>query len=233
MTFRTGYASGGNLITRYLATQLRYRYDLTSVVGLHAHQSGYWAELLNPTSNVYTPEYEWGLGSENLLPLLRYVAAIYRSECQKDATCQHVLGSEEMWLVRVRDQTYVCRPIFAGKPPGRVTRVSIAYLYKEVGSFSNETIPFIVKTSYVDQSSRSREQMLYKQAHKGGIIPGLARLVAAEDSEGLIKGGGLERRKQAIVLGSIGEPLSQCTSVLELLKVVYDAVVSECNSHSA
>lgn len=223
---------GQGQLMHYLATQLRYRRDLSSVIGLLVYRNGYQALRLDACSKAQTETYHWGTKSMNLLPLLQYVAAIYDSECQKDTTWNYILGSQQMWRAEICGQAYICRPIFAAKPLGRMTRVDISYRYNN-GKSSHDMAKYIIKTSFVDQSSRFQERLLLEQAHKGGFIPGLARLVAAENSKGLVKGGGLERRKQTIVLGSIGEPLSQCTSVLELLKVVYDAVVSECNSHSA
>lgn len=57
--------------------------------------------------------------------------------------------------------------------------------------------------------------------------PGLARLFDVYRSESQdTEGNGISREKWTLVLGSQAGPLCKCESVLELLKVTFDAVVS-------
>ena len=124
-----------------------------------------------------------------------------------------------MWSISMNQVRYRMHPFFASYPPGRMTRVGIAYPTE--GGESSDLV--YLKISYVDQC---REAALYSQAHSKGTIPGLVRLVACESRPSFVKGKHGPKQKEVIVLGSGGEPLSRCESVAELLKVVYDAIES-------
>lgn len=124
-----------------------------------------------------------------------------------------------MWSISVNEVLYRMHPFFSSYPPGRMTRVGIAYP-TEGGKPSDLAY---IKISHVDQC---REEGLYLQAHSKGNIPGLVRLVGCESRPSLVKGEHGPKQKEVVVLGSGGEPLSRCGSVSELLKVIYDAIES-------
>jgi hypothetical protein len=139
-----------------------------------------------------------------------------------------------MWEISVKEVQYRVHPFFASYPPGRTTRVGIAYpttwieggdttIAIEGGELSG---PVYMKITYIDPKSRFREEKLYEQAHSRGYIPGLARLVAHESRPFFVEGEHGLRQKEVLVLGSGGEPLNKCESVKELLKVIYDAIES-------
>jgi len=130
-----------------------------------------------------------------------------------------------MWRISVKEVQYRVHPFFASYPLGRMTRVGVAYpiTLSEGGELPD---PVYMKISYVDTNSRFREADLYKQAHSNGYIPGLARLVAHESRQVFVEGKRGQRQKEVVVLGSGGEPLNKCESVVELLKVIYDVIQS-------
>ena len=93
--------------------------------------------------------------------------------------------------------------------------------------------PVALKDCWVD-SDRMREGEILDKIHKDGWVPGVARhaftwrapdtdAVSAPGSEGAEEGV-LNRVREIIALWSVGEPLSQCTTVRQFLYVLYDLI---------
>jgi len=217
----------------YCSSVIRYGLDQTIAFGLLAAQNRWTLWRLDPSSVLYAgttstdryPEcqewYSWG----NYETLLRYVIAIHSAEHIRDGTIEYVPGGGQMWNISVNKVHYRVHPFFASYPPGRLTRVGIAYPITPTGDGELPN-PVYIKITYVDTNSRFREADLYKQAHSNGYIPGLARLVSHESRPFFVKGKHGLRQKEVVVLGSGGEPLNKCDSVVVLLKVIYDVIQS-------
>jgi hypothetical protein len=72
--------------------------------------------------------------------------------------------------------------------------------------------------------ARFFEGPLFQLARYSGDIPGLAHLEAYEIEPDPLDSGRVRTR---LVLSSVGKPLSQCPSVIELLQAFLDLVVGE------
>lgn len=218
---------------------LRYRLDQTIVFGLLATWESWTLRRLDPCSVLYTGTtntddgLEW-IGWNDYEALLRYIAAIHAVESIRDDAIEYVPGGGQMWRVPIKRVQYRLHPFFASYPLGRMTRVGIAYPTALVED-GNHTIaiegeemsgPVYIKLSYVNTRSQFREENLYEQAHSQGYIPGLARLVAQESRPFFVENEHGLRQKEVVVLGSGGEPLNRCDSVIELLRVTYDTIQS-------
>ena len=216
-------------LLHYLSVQLRYRLDLSFVYGLHARYQDYRIAFLSPSRVAHSANFSW----ERLDALAHYVAVVYRHEQTAHDEFNQVEGTNCSWTIEVDNKTYIGEQFFASFPLGRTT-VSLI-----VVDMSGEHDLLFLKTYYVNSTSRFREEQLYKVAHgnyeKSGYIQGLALLVSAKEyaNKYQLHGGsmGVPRTKCVVVLGSIGKPLSTCRSVLSLLKVIYDATVSECHRY--
>ena len=220
---RSGQTTFHQLLN-YLSTQLQYRLDLSAVVGLFARNDGYRICQLNPCVALYTKECKWN----NLDVLSDYAATIYAIEAGKDVSIKQITVTDHSWEVEIQQRIYVCQPFYARGPFGRMTRVLVAADTRWKGTEGDHL--HLVKISFVDRSSRFREWDLYEKSHVNGFIRGLAlcidHQVANKKLYG-VKGVDIKRTKCSLVLGSVGRPLSRCGSVLELLKIMYDAVVSK------
>jgi len=212
---------------------IRYRLDQTIAFGLHAAEDRWTLWRLDPSSVLYAgttgtnryPHCQAWYMWNNYQTLLRYIIAIHSAECIRDDTIEYVHGGGQMWNISVNRVQYRVHPFFASYPPGRMTRVGIAYPITLTGDGELPN-PVYIKISYVDTNSQFREADLYKQAHSNGYIPGLACLVSHESRPFFVKGKHGLSQKEVVVLGSGGEPLNQCKSVGVLLKVIYDVIQS-------
>ena len=207
----------------HLSAQLQYRLDLSAVVGLFAHNAGYQICQLNPCLAFYTETSEW----TDLDSISHYVATVYAIEAGKDADFKQLTNTDHSWEVEMQQRKFVAHPFYTSGPFGRMTRVLVAA--DAQGTTASREHLHIIKLSFVDKPSRFRERDLYTKAHGNGFIRGLALCIAhrvASQRRHGAKGYDIKRSKCSLALGSVGRPLSQCRSVLELLKVMYDAVVS-------
>ena len=179
---------------------------------------------LSPCSAIHTKTYDWN----KLDVLTQYVATIYQSEQTKDIKVDQMPATDHAWKVFIGSATYVAQPFYSSGPFGRMTRVLIA-AGTGAGEQSLNKCLRLIKISFVDASSFN-EKELYTKAHGNKYLPGLAICTASADrpNHGVTDDSdNIQRVKRLIALGSVGKPLSKCASVLELLKVTYDAVVSK------
>jgi len=211
--------SAQNQQAHYCRMTKAARVDMVRVFGACAKVQGYQFTRVDACGAVVSPTYGWSKTDFN--PLLRYVIAVYKSESERDKDCfTYVQGTEQIWTIKLGEVLTV-RPFYATYPPGRATWVA--------AGFNEEGERRLVKVSNIDVNVRSSEQDLYEKAHSKGWIPGLARAVETKVisstpvTEGEVP---IARRKTAVVLGSTGEPLNNCGSVFEFLKVMYDALQS-------
>ncbi|KZV87641.1 hypothetical protein EXIGLDRAFT_620387 [Exidia glandulosa HHB12029] len=90
----------------------------------------------------------------------------------------------------------------------------------------------VVKVSYQDTQGKFKEGELLDRVHADGWLPGVVRHTFWEREEARKVGdvtlpdndpNRIVRVKETIHLGSVGDPLSQCSTPLQMLKVAYDA----------
>lgn len=193
------------------------RVDMRRVFGLSVTSQGYHLTRIDACSAIVSSTYQWN--NQNFNNLLRYVLAVYRSESERDKSLfTYVQGTEQVWTIDLKEKLTV-RPFYSTYPPGRTTWVA--------AGFNHRAEHRLVKIANINVNVRSSEGALYAKAHSKGWIPGLARVVQSDVlNTPLVTGGevSISRQKCAVVLGSIGEPLNNCGSVLEFLKVMYDAL---------
>ncbi|KZV87643.1 hypothetical protein EXIGLDRAFT_723487 [Exidia glandulosa HHB12029] len=122
----------------------------------------------------------------------------------------------------------------AAKPPGRMTWVGF-----EIGGDSDaldsvckEPCVGVVKISYQNNEDRWKEGELLDTVHADGWLPGVVRHVywgrdvKADVGDMTVSDTNPDRVdgvKETLQLRSVGDPLSQCTTPLQMLKVAYDA----------
>lgn len=84
-----------------------------------------------------------------------------------------------------------------------------------------------MKECWLSKQSQFLEGPLYERGHRDGTLAGLARLIHHGQVADIppLSLGDVERTKHRFVLGSFGEPLSQCRSVRHLLMCMYDVAI--------
>jgi len=92
--------------------------------------------------------------------------------------------------------------------------------------------PLVFKIGWVDPNQNQVEGELYDLAHRDGWIPGLARPLLWSRPGIQIHRWSRCRETRVLerhctVLASSGRSLSQCSSVIDILKVIYDLVEGE------
>jgi hypothetical protein len=125
-------------------------------------------------------------------------------------------------------------PFHTGHYPGR-GRVASA---TEATDLSPGPKVHIAKIYWADAGSKWNEGDLYKDAHRGGEIPGLARIVDHWKTGKVVSGsrelgGTITTREEVyVILGSTGRPLNQCEAVTQTLGCMFDLLKSKSNSRS-
>ena len=200
---------------------------MSFVYGVHARRGSYRVVYLSPSCVRHSADYKW----DQLGVLARYVAMVYLREKMRHSEFNQIKGTPYSWNVNIGYEGYFGEVFFAHYPLGRVTRALVVTSRHEVHKQPKNQRVSLFKTYYADLTSRFREEELYNLAHgnfrNDGYIQGLAIPLSAEEYNSAYKvDGKTQRTKYSILLGSVGRPLSKCDSVLKLLKVIYDAVVS-------
>ncbi|KZV87644.1 hypothetical protein EXIGLDRAFT_723488 [Exidia glandulosa HHB12029] len=230
---------------RTILTALKaYRPDLLSVHGCELYASGRLRlahvdahAFVASVRNDCAEESELSM-REQLSPWLAHIFSIQRALATRDKTINARLPSLEDDFVRydvtLGLRTVCVTPAAASRPPGRMTWVGF-----EVGGDANvhssvrsEDSLGVVKLSYQPQlkDGRPTEGEVLDLVHADGWLPGVVRhtswernkariVVATADSPSL----GLAREKEIVHMASVGDPLSQCRTPLQMLKVAYDA----------
>jgi hypothetical protein len=155
--------------------------------------------------------------------LFSYVYKVYESIEKRDTTTEY-LPDKEAWRIKVKEVAYIMRPFYVSRPPGRCTAVFVGY--REDDTSSNPKL-YIIKDLWVS-GTRFLEFKLFEEAHAKNPVPGLAQLEAHEEiyifEDEETKS---SMTKHRYVTGNVGEPITQCESVLEILYLMYDLTVSK------
>ncbi|KAF8581019.1 hypothetical protein K439DRAFT_1662495 [Ramaria rubella] len=212
-------------VNQYADTLLRYRPDKTKAVCLTSNQYGYVFYVSEPCGVHCSRKYGW---DEDLTDLFRFVYSFYSPTCNKqDPTFSRaeLRQNRYQWHVSLCGTTYDVAPVLSRKGAGRRTWIGIGtVLGSEPPAFR------IVKDMWRDDQRRFEEGALLKKVHEEGCVPGVVRLVASGTVQGLTAGRiPNTRTKHRLVMGSSGCRLSACRSVLQFLKVMYDAL--EAHQH--
>ncbi|KAF8581035.1 hypothetical protein K439DRAFT_1662505 [Ramaria rubella] len=213
-------------VNQYADTLLRYRPDKTKAVCLTSNQSGYVFYVSEPCGVHCSRTYDW---DEDMTDLFRFVYLFYLpTHDSHDPTFSRAELRQKrywQWHVSLGDTTYDVSPVLSRKGVGRRTWLGIGtVLGSEPPAFR------IVKDMWRDDRRRFEEGVILKRIHANGCIPGVVRLVTSGLVNGLTAGVAPHTRtKYRLVMGSSGSRLSACTSVLQFLKVMYDAL--EAHQH--
>jgi hypothetical protein len=211
--------------------------DARLLYGLSARRSGYRLHKLSACQILISKELPWS--SDGYLPLFIFNLAVLQSHDLFDNRLKpSIVAGGQKWDFKMTtedgsEEHLSFLPLYTSPAPGRMTWAAVGFVKN-----SEEFEPRALRVSWVDVMKRHSEQESYLRAHGQDPIPGLVRLLAAEvlDDRELIRASAVDpnrtirRTKEAVILDNIGEPLSQCNSVLELLKVIYDTIHSTLTS---
>lgn len=224
---------------------LKARPDLPGAYVAWGSPRGYqilWSDASGVVASKFTP---W----TNVRLLGAYVYSLYRppsSHYLRDRSIRPMKTKfqpedEVLWKIKVKEHGRSfprCKSIFVGNSWGRRTNI---FKYQH----ASETV--VIKDSYRDTKEIYVEEKLLYKIHKYGVYPGVARPFFARPSstgQGRLKEEPLpvdlprtarldgkysservtERVKARLVMGSYGESLGEARSVLDILKVFYDAI---------
>ncbi|KDQ32500.1 hypothetical protein PLEOSDRAFT_153815 [Pleurotus ostreatus PC15] len=205
----------------YLASANQARPDLVGMYGVAISPVGYIIQYSCPAGLQTSEEFPWS----DLVPLVSYVYTLYvphpdfatRDPSVTLADTGDVLGPPA-WNIRDGDKVYEkCVVRVVGDPWHRMTWVA------KVGD-----TPITIKDSYRDVRSSFREGELYDILHKEGPAPGFLRV--KKEYEVQWKRGcpitvtvdSTTRIKTRLIMHTWGESLRKCTSLVDLLKCMYD-----------
>ncbi|KAF8581021.1 hypothetical protein K439DRAFT_258862 [Ramaria rubella] len=205
----------------YAESVLRHRPDKTNTICVTSNQYSYAFYALEPCGAHCSKEYHWG---EDMTDLFRYVYSLYLS-MHRDPTVLRAEHDHRRWHVSLGDVIYDVSPVLSREGVGRRTWVGIGTVLG-----SEPPIFRIVKDMWRGGQRRFEENALLRKVHKEGCVPGVVRLVEGGTLHNVIAGTAPNiRTKHRLVMGSSGSPLSACGSVLQFLKVMYDAL--EAHQH--
>ena len=238
-----------------IATHLRYRIDCPTVRGYVVDQvagagagsdekkfqlrvtamnrRGFWN---SPTCPV-----------DDLQAWIAYVCEVYEAYTGRIRSIEPVVnGTQVFHKLSLFEEKMIVTPVYAKAPPGCTTFIGFA----DAGNVSEtaekdgrrstsdggtaQSLGRVVKISWQDTTPACHETRMYDAAHgtsSGTWNPGLAR---HEHAERLLEFGVTNPTRPALptlypeitTLRSLGEPLSECRSMRELFKVIYDACLS-------
>ncbi|KZV87646.1 hypothetical protein EXIGLDRAFT_723493 [Exidia glandulosa HHB12029] len=227
-----------------LTTLKAYHSDLLSVHGCELNASGR-LRLAHVDAHAFVAsahndchEDRESTLREQLSPWLAHILSIQRTVATRDKTITARFPSLEDDFVRydvtLGSRTVCVTPAAASRPPGRMTWVGF-----EVGGDANvpssvrsENSLGVVKLSYQPQlkDGRLMEGEVLDLVHVDGWLPGVVRHTYWErnKAQNVVdtadhRSPHLVREKDMIHMASVGDPLSQCRTPLQMLKVAYDA----------
>ncbi|KAI0634298.1 hypothetical protein C8Q77DRAFT_1157138 [Trametes polyzona] len=228
------YKTGGPQCATYLYHLQQARPDRPGVYGLYVRPKFYqifYSSPIGVKASARIPWYE-SKATLNLGSLYDYVYSLY--DPPKDLFLydpsvkwleppKQYLGPPT-WTITIGGKVYRGAAIdFIGNAWGRRTTV----FRVERDGFP----PIVIKESYVESGRRYEESALLSHAHAPGFLPGVARIVSAEDVQ--LDGrtiafedpsSQVTKTKRRIVLADTGVDLEQAESVNDLLKTFYDVL---------
>jgi hypothetical protein len=198
-----------------------YRPDLAEIFGFSAGAEGFQLWKLNPCECLCTREYKWELYSH----FVEYFEVLYSQTPSKMLVPVPVSSAAQLYEFKPKETSYSVFPFIATPALGRMTWVGLGY------SISAHLC--IIKLSWIDVKAWD-EFDIYEAVHEEGWLPGVARHIEAgialENPTRItwseVKDA-IKRRQRYIVLGSVGDPLNMCQSVLDFLMVMHDVLESQ------
>ena len=239
------YIDGRSQVASYAFQLLEARPDLPGAYIAWASPQGYQI-LWSDTSGVVASEFtSW----DDITLLGAYVYSLYRPPSLHYLRDRSIKPMKEgfqpeddvLWEPEVREYGRsfpMCKSLFVGNSWGRRTNI-----FKCEDSYAT----VVIKDSYRDIARRYFEEKLLYKIHKYGIYPGVVRPLFSPPLSTGEKHSKVEplpvnvpgtaplddeassdrdtaRLKTRLIMGSYGEPLDKAGSVLDILKVFYDAI---------
>ncbi|EJD52442.1 hypothetical protein AURDEDRAFT_181043 [Auricularia subglabra TFB-10046 SS5] len=242
-------AVGGQLKS-YLTALMRYRPDLLTVYGFRLERGILRLAALSPGGMVESEDLNW----TDLSAWIAHVVQVYETLKGSDPDIEHRPEQTGFfrWDIRKSGIGLVVTPFHVGRAPGRTT-----FACFEVGrlppkgsgtdrkfldamdiAFGTDVTKGFWKLSWQRSTPRSTEAQLLTFLHRDGWVPGLVRhhletSVRAGDDTAIFhpSGDGPGRVMDILHLGSVGQPLSQCETVGDMLDCMYDLI--ETHAHIA
>jgi len=230
-------AFGQSQLLNYLEAICCYRPDLVSVVAISSKLDGYQFYSLNAAHCLkYSRILEWK--DKNTPSLQKFIAAVYQTQTSRYDKMNYLQGSLQAWCLEGSSRRWDMLPFHTGHYPGRGTWVACAIDATDATEATNLSPGpevHIVKIYWAGAGSRWNEGDLYRAAHGGFEIPGLARVVDHWKTGKVVSGsrkpgGSITRREQVcVILGSTGRPLNECKDVNQILGCIFDLLESKSN----
>ncbi|KAI0634259.1 hypothetical protein C8Q77DRAFT_1194184 [Trametes polyzona] len=228
------HKTGGPQCASYLYRLQQARPDRPGAYGLYVRPKFYQIFYSNPVGTKASKQIPWhnDKGELNLDVLCKYVYSLYdplKDLFLYDPSVKWVEPLDQAlgppsWTITVGDDVYEGAAIeFIGNAWGRRTTV----FRVERDGFP----PIIIKEGYVESGRRYEESALLNHAHAPGFLPGVVRVVSAEDVQ--LDGrtiafqdpsSQVTKTKRRVVLADTGVDLEHARSVNDLMKTFYDVL---------
>lgn len=208
--------------------------NLCGIYVLAARPQDYQIEWVDASGASTSVKFGW----TSLRPLAQYLYSLHvppAGHFLDDPTISVKVDSKTdktRWDISMSNDVYKnCTMTFWCGSWGRRTAV-----FETSGNLSLSKV--IIKDMYRDDSRRYKENVLLDRIHSSGIVPGVVRILAAEDvsvgSKSLTTSGVpdmgvrvVNRTKSRLAMGSRGVHLRQAKYLSHLIKAIYDTVEGE------
>lgn len=227
--------SGARQCAAYLGALNQARPDKPGAYGVSIGPENYEILWSDPSGGYRSGPYQWN-DEAGCSAIVDYVTSLYLppenhhtadssiSPC--DTKSQPAPLSEPFWKFDGLDGQ-LFNTLFVGRAHSRMTRV--------YGPRGQERLP-VVKESYRPPHRRFKEEAMIAAIHKNGIVPGVVQarthepgtiMTITTDDVVLTRENPhppTRMEKSRLIMDATGDDLSECRSVLDFLKVMFDAV---------
>ncbi|KAF7437577.1 hypothetical protein PC9H_004419 [Pleurotus ostreatus] len=209
-----------------LACGNQSRPDLVGMYGLTVSPCSFQLQYSCPAGLVTSEEFHW---SKDIIGLVLYVYTLYCPRTDKPsrdpsitlAPTDDIFGPPT-WNIDVGNKIYRnCQVTFAGQPWTRMT-----WVVKSGGD--EPKIPIVIKDTYRDAQTGSKDGDMYKILHREGSVPGFAaveREYEVEYAPGCpitVCINDCTRIKTRLIMQTYGRPLTKCKNIVDFFKGMYD-----------
>ncbi|CAE6422947.1 unnamed protein product, partial [Rhizoctonia solani] len=217
----------------YLRNHLQFRPELHSVIGFSADKLGY-SLYYHDASVIHQCSVKW----DDPSLLHAFVHRLYQGTTSDPSIVNlQPQDSDPSWLVKIEKELLIITTATPnlGLSQRRFTAIATDV---ETGGL------WFIKDPYHDVKWRFNKGLLYAKAHKGKMLPGLMcanhyghplnasgkTLMTTNFGDGP-NGPRIDRWKMRVATRGVGDSLSKTPTLLEFLKVMYDACVAQRNLH--
>ncbi|KAG9223541.1 hypothetical protein PLEOSDRAFT_165632 [Pleurotus ostreatus PC15] len=218
--------AGAGQCGAYLACGNQSRPDLVGMYGLSVSPCSFQLQYSCPAGLVTSEEFDW---SKDIISLVLYVYTLYCPRTDKPSRDPYItlaptddIFGPPTWNIDVGNKIYRnCQVTFVGQPWTRMT-----WVVKSGGD--EPKIPIVIKDTYRDAQTGSKDGDMYKILHREGTVPGFAaveREYEVEYAPGCpitVCINDCTRIKTRLIMQTYGRPLTKCKNIVDFFKGMYD-----------